>query len=86
MGIKDNLVALFVNSGTADCESLQSIYGPKVEANQTDLAYLKKVIDIMKMMKCTESEAYLQASLLCLQDGTDSRSCYRMCISGIQER
>ena len=62
MGIKDNLVALFVNSGTADCESLQSIYGPKVEANQTDLAYLKKVIDIMKMMRCTESEAYLQAS------------------------
>ena len=62
MGIKDNLVALFVNSGTADCESLQGIYGPKVEANQTDLAYLKKVIDIMKMMKCTESEAYLQAS------------------------
>ena len=44
MGIKDNLVALFVNSGTAD------------------LAYLKKVIDIMKMMRCTESEAYLQAS------------------------
>lgn len=42
MGIKDNLVALFVNSGTADCESLQGIYGPKVEANQTDLAYLKK--------------------------------------------
>ena len=41
---------------------LQNIYGPKVEANQTDLAYLKKVIDIMKMMKCTESEAYLQAS------------------------
>lgn len=62
MGIKDNLVALFVNSGTADCESLQSIYGPKVEANQSDLDYLKKVIDIMKMMKCTESEAYLQAS------------------------
>ena len=60
--VKDNLVAMFINSGTADCESLQGIYGPKVEANQTDLAYLKKVIDIMKMMKCTESEAYLQAS------------------------
>lgn len=61
-GIKDNLVALFINSGTADCESLQAIYAPKVEANQKDLAYLKKVIDIMKMMKCTDSEAYLQAS------------------------
>ncbi|MDD3036761.1 hypothetical protein [Bacteroides sp.] len=59
--IKDNLVALFVNSGTADCESLQAIYGPKVEANQSDMAYLKKVIDIMKMMRCTESEAYMQA-------------------------
>lgn len=61
-GIKDNLVALFINSGTADCESLQAIYAPKVEANKADLAYLKKVIDIMKMMRCTESEAYLQAA------------------------
>ncbi len=61
-GVKDNLVALFINSGTADCESLQGIYAPKVEANKTDLAYLKKVIDIMRMMKCTESDAYLQAS------------------------
>ena len=61
-GVKDNLVALFINSGAADCESLQGIYGQKVEDNQKDLAYLKKVIDIMKMMNCTDSEAYLQAS------------------------
>ena len=61
-GVKDNLVAVFINSGAASCESLQEIYGTKVEANQKDLAYLKKVLDIMKMMKCTESEAYLQAS------------------------
>lgn len=61
-GVKDNLVALFINSGAADCESLQGIYGEKVEKNQKDLDYLKKVIDIMKMMKCTESEAYLQAA------------------------
>ncbi|MDR0893380.1 MAG: tetratricopeptide repeat protein [Mediterranea sp.] len=60
---KDNLVALFVNSGTADCESLQAIYAPKVEANKTDLEYLEKVIAIMKMMKCTDSDAYQQASL-----------------------
>lgn len=60
--VKDNLVAMFINSGTADCESLQEIYGPKVEANQTDSSYLKKAIAVMKMMKCTDSEAYLQAS------------------------
>lgn len=60
--IKDNLVALFINSGTADCESLQAIYAPKIEANKKDLAYLKKVIDIMRMMRCTDSDAYLQAA------------------------
>lgn len=60
--IKDNLVALFINSGAADCASLQEIYAPKVEENKTDLEYLKKVIEIMKMMGCTEEDAYFQAA------------------------
>lgn len=60
--VKDNLVALFINSGTASCESLQEIYAPKIEANKTNLVYLKKVLDIMRMMKCTEQEAYFKAS------------------------
>lgn len=60
--IKDNLVAMFVNSGVADCESLQNIYGPKVEENKTDSVFLKKTIAILKMMKCNESEAYFRAS------------------------
>ncbi|KAA6333348.1 hypothetical protein EZS27_018228 [termite gut metagenome] len=61
--IKDNLVAFFINSGVADCESLEAIYAPKVEENKNDLTYLKKVIDIMKMMRCTDQEAYFNASL-----------------------
>lgn len=60
--IKDNLVAMFVNSGVADCESLQNIYGPKVEENKADSAFLKKTITILKMMKCNECEAYFKAS------------------------
>ncbi|MDR2860024.1 MAG: hypothetical protein LBV64_06530 [Mediterranea sp.] len=60
--IKDNLVAFFINSGVADCESLEAIYTPKVEANKKDLAYLKKVVDIMKMMRCTDQQAYFNAS------------------------
>ncbi len=60
--IKDNLVAMFINSGVADCESLQNIYGPKIEENQADSAFLKKTIAILKMMKCNESEAYFKAS------------------------
>lgn len=60
--IKDNLVAMFINSGVADCESLQNIYGPRVEENKTDSVFLKKTIAILKMMKCNESEAYFRAS------------------------
>lgn len=45
---------MFVNSGVADCESLQNIYGPKVEENKADSAFLKKTITILKMMKCNE--------------------------------
>ncbi len=60
--IRENLVAIFINSGVADCESLQNIYGPQVEANQNDSTFLKKAINVLKMMKCTDSEAYFQAS------------------------
>ena len=60
--VRENLVAIFINSGVADCESLQNIYGPQVEANQSDSTFLKKAINVLKMMKCTESDAYFQAS------------------------
>lgn len=62
VAIKDNLDALFINSGAADCASLQEIYAPKVEENKNDQEYLKKVIDIMRMMRCTDQEVYSQAS------------------------
>lgn len=60
--IKDNLVAMFIQSGVADCESLQKIYGPKVKQNQKDSAFLSKTIAVLKMMKCNESDVYFQAS------------------------
>ena len=60
--IKDNLVGMFVQSGVADCESLQNIYGPKVEENKTDSTFLKKALNILKLMKCNESEVYFKAS------------------------
>ncbi|MDR0894711.1 MAG: hypothetical protein LBN06_05350 [Prevotellaceae bacterium] len=60
--VKDNIEAMFINSGTASCEDLQELFGPKVEASQNDSVYLKKAIAIMKVMKCTESQAYFQAS------------------------
>lgn len=65
--IKESFVALFINSGAADCASLQEIYAPQVEANKTNAEMLKKIIDIMRMTGCTESEAYFQASLYSYQ-------------------
>ena len=35
---------MFVNSGVADCESLQNIYGPKVEEIRQTLLSCKKTI------------------------------------------
>lgn len=60
--LRSNFTAMFINSGVADCESLQNIYGPKVEANKNDSTVLKEAISVLKMMKCTESEAYFKAS------------------------
>lgn len=60
--VKENLTALFINSGTADCETLQSIYAEQVEENKENIDFLNKVIDIMRTVKCTDQDAYLQAS------------------------
>lgn len=60
--VKDNSVAMFINSGTATCESLEEIYAPKVEAGRADLKVLKEALSILKMMGCTESEVYFKAS------------------------
>jgi tetratricopeptide (TPR) repeat protein len=59
---KDNIDAFFINSGVATCENLQSIYGPKVAQNKTDIDYLKQVIGVMQKLGCTEEEAYFAAS------------------------
>lgn len=59
---KENLDGYFVNSGAADCESLQTIYASKVEANKDNLEYLQKVCSIMGMLKCTSSDAYFAAA------------------------
>jgi len=60
--VKENIDGHFVKSGAADCESLQEIYGPKIEANKDNLEYLTKVVKIMQMFECNSSDAYFAAS------------------------
>lgn len=59
---KENVDAYFINSGAADCGQLEAIYAPKVEDNKDNLEYLKKVVSIMGMLSCTESDTYYTAS------------------------
>lgn len=60
--LKENLTPMFVQSGVADCESLQNIYGPQVEENKSDSVFLGKALNVLRLMRCTDSEAYFAAS------------------------
>ena len=60
--IKDNVDGYFINSGAAECSQLEAIYAPKVEENKENLEYLRKVVSVMAMLNCTESETYYNAS------------------------
>ena len=60
--VKENIDGHFVKSGAADCESLQNIYGPKIEANKDNLEYLNKVVKIMYTFDCKSSDAYFAAA------------------------
>ena len=72
---KNSLTALFINSGAADCQSLQDIYAAKVEENKDNIEYLKQVISVMESLKCRDQEAYAQASFYSYQiEPTDRKS------------
>ena len=60
--IKENVDGYFINSGAAECDQLEAIYAPKVEENKENLEYLRKVVGVMAMLDCTESETYYNAS------------------------
>jgi len=60
--VKENIDGHFVKSGAADCESLQNIYGPKIEDNKDNLEYLTKVVRLMTIFECQSSDAYFTAA------------------------
>lgn len=54
---------LFVQSGAADCTTLDGVYGKKVNENLTNLDYLSNVINFYKRVNCTSSEVYFAAAV-----------------------
>ncbi|MDD4116304.1 MAG: hypothetical protein PHG27_12075 [Massilibacteroides sp.] len=52
----------FAGSGAADCETLQNLYGAKIEQNKDNIAFLKETISLLRRVRCQEIEAYFAAS------------------------
>jgi tetratricopeptide (TPR) repeat protein len=52
----------FAESHAADRDQLIAIFSPKIEANKTNLAYLKSVIDILAQNNCDNTDVYFKAS------------------------
>ncbi|NDP19688.1 MAG: hypothetical protein GZ091_01210 [Paludibacter sp.] len=61
--MEQGLDALFVQSGVADCKTLDGIYQSKLKVNMTNLEFLNNVISFYKRVGCTESEVYFTASV-----------------------
>jgi len=60
---KQSVEALFVQSGAADCATLDGIYKPKMAANLTNQEFLTKVAGFYRKVHCNESEVYFQAAV-----------------------
>jgi len=60
--IKQGLDHVFIQSGAADCTTLDNIYTEKVKENLTDLDYLNKVMSFYRRVGCTEQEIYFTAA------------------------
>lgn len=54
---------LFVQSGAADCNTLDGVYKVKVKENLNNLDYLNNLISFYKRVRCTDSEVYFTASV-----------------------
>jgi tetratricopeptide (TPR) repeat protein len=63
VNLNKNLLATLYNSGFTNCSSLEKFYGPQIEEHKTDMEYIKKAMDLMSIMKCTDSKLYATAAL-----------------------
>jgi len=58
---KSQIENAFTTSGMADCETMESVFASKIEANKTELAFLKETIALFRRVGCTENETYFLA-------------------------
>ena len=58
----NNVEAIFASSGAADCDALIEIFTPKFDETPEDLAFLKKITDLLSNQRCEGTELFASAS------------------------
>lgn len=59
---RNNINAIFIASGAADCATLDGVFASKVEAAKDNVIELGTIIKLYRSAKCTESNVYFTAS------------------------
>lgn len=59
---RNNVSSSFINSGAADCNTLDGVFAKKVEESKDNVIDLTTIIKLYKGAKCTESDVYFAAS------------------------
>lgn len=59
---KNGVEQIFAQSGAADCETIATIFGPKLEENKTNLEWLKLVNYLLAKGSCSESNLFYATS------------------------
>ena len=59
---KGNIDANFAQSGAADCETMQKIYGDRVEAQKENFDFLNTTLSLLRVVRCQELDVYFLAS------------------------
>jgi len=62
IGLKADIEGLFATSGAADCATMENVFGPQIEANKTNLEFLKETLILFRRVQCQENAAYFLAS------------------------
>ena len=62
IALKAGVETAFTSSGAADCETMERVYAPKIEAQKTDLEFLKATLALFSRVGCNETEAYFTAA------------------------
>lgn len=60
--LKNQVEAIFAQSGAADCETLANIFGPQLPDHTEDLDWLKRVNRLLARGDCTDSDLFYKSS------------------------